>query len=87
MKGQVPLTALTATALSDYAGITGHLLAKGHARTSGASIIAGYLGDGQDAAAALARFAGRYADQTEQDHEAVVLAARSGRLPHLEIPV
>ena len=44
MKGTVPLDAIDAAALADYAGIVGHLLAKGHARTSGASMIAGYAG-------------------------------------------
>ena len=34
----------TAAALGDYAGICGYLLAKSHARTSGASMIAGYIG-------------------------------------------
>ncbi len=81
MKGTVPLNAITETALSDYAGIVGRLLAKGHARTSGASMIAGYLGDGQAAGEALAEFARRYADQTEADHAALVAAAKAGKLP------
>jgi hypothetical protein len=41
MKGAIPLDAIKAGALTDYARIVGHLLAKGHARTSGASMIAG----------------------------------------------
>ena len=81
MKGTVPLNAIRAEALSDYAGIVGRLLAKGHARTSGASMIAGYLGDGEAAGEALATFARRYADQTEEDHAALVSAAKTGKLP------
>ncbi|MEA4944163.1 MAG: DUF2252 domain-containing protein [Propionicimonas sp.] len=81
MKGTIPLDGLTATALADYAGIVGHLLAKGHARTSGASMIAGYLGGGGKAARAFSRFARLYADQTEADHAALVKAARTGRVP------
>ena len=81
MKGTVPLNAITESALSDYAGIVGRLLAKGHARTSGASMIAGYLGDGLAAGEALASFARRYADQTAADHAALVAAAKAGRLP------
>jgi uncharacterized protein (DUF2252 family) len=81
MKGTVPLDNLNATSLADYAGIVGHLLAKGHARTSGASMIAGYLGRGEKAAKAFSRFARLYADQTEADHAALVLAAREGRIP------
>ena len=44
MKGRIPLDAMDAAALTDYAGVVGQLLAKGHARTSGASMIAGYMG-------------------------------------------
>ena len=44
MKGTIPIDAMDAGALTDYARIVGHLLAKGHARTSGASMIAGYAG-------------------------------------------
>jgi len=81
MKGTVPLDAITAEALGNYAGIVGHLLAKGHARTSGASMISGYLGAGRAAAEALAAYARRYADQTEADHAAFTAAVRAGRLP------
>ncbi|MCA0295325.1 MAG: DUF2252 domain-containing protein [Actinobacteria bacterium] len=81
MKGTVPLNAIREEALSDYAGIVGRLLAKGHARTSGASMIAGYLGDGDAAGDAFARFARLYADQTEADWAALVAAAKAGRLP------
>ena len=44
MKGTVALDSIDAAALADYAGVVGHLLAKGHARTSGASMIVGYVG-------------------------------------------
>jgi len=81
MKGTVPLNAMTASALTDYSGIVGHLLAKGHARTSGASMIAGYLGESDSAGEALAAFARRYADQTEADHAALVAAAKQGLFP------
>ena len=81
MKGTIPLDAIDAAALSDYAGIVGHLLAKGHARTSGASMIAGYAGASDRLDQALARFARAYADQTEADHAKLVAAVRSGVLP------
>jgi uncharacterized protein (DUF2252 family) len=84
MKGTIPLDAIDAAALADYAGIVGHLLAKGHARTSGASMIAGYAGASDKLDRALARFARAYADQTEADHALLVKAARAGRLPVLE---
>lgn len=81
MKGTIPLDAMDADALIDYSGVVGQLLAKGHARTSGASMISGYLGRSERVEDALCVFARRYADQTEADHAALVVAVDSGRLP------
>jgi len=81
MKGTVALDSIDGAALADYAGIVGHLLAKGHARTSGASMIAGYCGRGDKLDVALARFARQYADQTEADHHALVKAVERGEMP------
>ncbi|WP_220458023.1 MULTISPECIES: DUF2252 domain-containing protein [unclassified Actinotalea] len=84
MKGTVPLDAIDAAALADYAGIVGHLLAKGHARTSGASMIAGYAGRSDKLDRAMVRFARAYADQTELDHAQLLRAVRRGALPAAE---
>ena len=81
MKGTVALDAIDGSALADYAGVVGHLLAKGHARTSGASMIAGYVGSSDKLDRALARFARLYADQTEADHATLVRAVERGVLP------
>ncbi len=81
MKGGVPLDNMPPASLIDYSGITGHLLAKGHARTSGASIISGYLGKKESAVDAFVAWARSYADQTEADHAELVAAIASGRLP------
>ncbi|ANY05600.1 DUF2252 domain-containing protein [Pseudonocardia sp. HH130630-07] len=80
MKGAIVPDTLDAPALADYADVCGKLLAKGHARTSGASMIAGYLGGGGRVADALCAFARSYADQTEADHDALLRAIRTGRL-------
>jgi len=81
MKGRIPLDAMDAAALTDYAGVVGQLLAKGHARTSGASMIAGYMGGSSRVDEALCTFARRYADQTEADHAALVAAVDRGSIP------
>ena len=81
MKGTVALDSIDAAALADYAAVVGHLLAKGHARTSGASMIVGYVGASDRLDVALARFARLYADQTEADHAALVKAADRGDIP------
>jgi hypothetical protein len=87
-KGAITLVGIDARALTSYAGICGYLLAKGHARTSGASMIAGYLGGGSRVREALCRFARAYADQTERDHadrapsvRRPVLTSPTGRSP------
>jgi uncharacterized protein (DUF2252 family) len=81
MKGTVALDSIDAAALADYAGVVGQLLAKGHARTSGASMISGYVGHGDPLDRAMVRFARAYADQTEADHAALVAAVKRGELP------
>jgi uncharacterized protein (DUF2252 family) len=81
MKGAITVEGMDGSALMDYARICGALLAKGHARTTGATVLSGYLGKGDVADRAFARFARAYADQTEADHEALLQAVRSGRVP------
>jgi uncharacterized protein (DUF2252 family) len=80
MKGAIKLHKIDDEARADYAAICGRLLAKGHARTSGASTIVGYLGRSDKVDVALCRFARAYADQTERDHEALVEAVAAGRV-------
>jgi uncharacterized protein (DUF2252 family) len=81
MKGAISVDSLDAAALTDYVGICGRLLAKGHARTSGASMIAAYVGGSERLDEALAGFARAYADQAERDHGRLVDAVARGRLP------
>ena len=80
MKGAISVDSLGPQALADYVQVCGRLLAKGHARTSGASMIAGYVGSGKKVDKAMCRFARDYADQTERDHERLLHAVTSGRL-------
>jgi uncharacterized protein (DUF2252 family) len=80
MKGAITVDGIDACALADYAGICGLLLAKGHARTSGASMIAGYLGSSDKLDRAMCRFARDYADQTERDYQALLAAVAQGVL-------
>ena len=81
MKGAVTVEGMDGSALMDYGRICGALLAKGHARSTGATMLSGYLGKGDVSDRAFARFACAYADQTEADHQALQQAVKSGRLP------
>jgi uncharacterized protein (DUF2252 family) len=81
MKGAITVEGIDATGLADYAGVCGFLLAKSHSRTSGASMIAGYIGTSDQVDQALCRFARDYADQTERDYQHLVTAVARGVLP------
>ena len=81
MKGAVTVEAMDGSALVDYGRICGALLAKGHARSNGATMLSGFLGKSDVADRAIARFARAYADQTEVDQQALQRAVKSGRLP------
>jgi hypothetical protein len=59
-------------ALGDYARLCGRTLARAHARTGDAAMIAGYIGRGSKMAEAIGCFSIAYAAQTEQDHAALV---------------
>ena len=79
-KGSVDPAALLPEQLDDYGRLTGALLARAHAHTADASLIAGYCGKGEELDEALAAFAVAYADRSEADHEELLAAIRSGRL-------
>jgi uncharacterized protein (DUF2252 family) len=66
-KGSIDLEDLAGGGLEAYAEVCGELLARGHARSGDPQILAGYIGDGDGFAEALAKFGSLYADQTEKD--------------------
>lgn len=78
-----PIKGMTAVQLKRYAEACGWTLARAHAKSGDAATISGYLGKGDNFDQAIGAFALAYADQTEQDHAALVEAVRSGRLEAL----
>jgi uncharacterized protein (DUF2252 family) len=64
----------------EYIELCGWALARAHARTGDPAKIAGYLGTKDVFDEAIVKFAARYADQTEKDHEAFRKAVRNGRI-------
>jgi uncharacterized protein (DUF2252 family) len=79
-KAKVEVTDLTGGALTRFALVTGEILGKAHARTGDAASIAGYCGRSDRLDRAVARFALRYADQTEKDYGLFRRAIRAGVL-------
>ncbi len=66
--------------LSEYAALCGRTLGRAHGRSADLAGLAGYLGQREGFAAAVAEFAQLYADQTERDWALFTAAIASGRL-------
>ncbi|NDV13067.1 DUF2252 domain-containing protein [Crenobacter caeni] len=67
-----------------FARNTGWALARAHARSGDAALIAGYIGKGGDLAEAIAEFAVDYAAQNTRDYQALRAAVLDGRIDYLE---
>jgi len=79
MKGSIPVEWLSGSAFSFYAHGCGAILARAHARTTDAAVIAGYCGKSAVLDDALALWAEAYANQTELDHAALAKAIKNDR--------
>jgi uncharacterized protein (DUF2252 family) len=66
--------------MDEYCGLCGWALALAHAKSGDPAMIAGYCGNSDALDDAIAKFALAYAKQTEQDHDALDKARRSGRI-------
>lgn len=82
MKGEVPFALLAGRPFVFFAWGYGSLLARAHARTGDAAAIAGYCGksDATGFDASVAGWAESYADQNQQDYDALKAAISEGRL-------
>jgi hypothetical protein len=65
--------------LVDYATMCGWALARAHAKSGDAAMIAGYLGSTEHFDDSLVQYAKAYADQAERDFAIFQAAVRSGR--------
>jgi Uncharacterized protein conserved in bacteria (DUF2252) len=63
-----------------YAGLCAWALARAHARSGDAAMIAGYMGASGTFDDAIGEFAMEYADQNERDYRGFVTAAKEGRV-------
>jgi uncharacterized protein (DUF2252 family) len=79
-KGAFVIDEMVPDGMALYGRLCGWTLARAHARSGDRVAIAGYLGRSDRFDQAIARFADAYAEQNEQDHEALLRAIRSGRL-------
>ncbi len=71
-KASIDMTKLQPQELAAYSELCGELLARGHARSGDARVVAGYLGNGKRFQEAIADFAAKYANQTVADWKMLV---------------
>ena len=83
MKGDMDIPGMKPRQLERYAALCGWALARAHARTGRAPLIAGYLGGSDRFDRAIESFSLAYADQSEDDHDRVARAVAEGALPSL----
>jgi uncharacterized protein (DUF2252 family) len=80
MKIKLLVELFTPSLMVQYAEYCGWALARAHARASQPALIAGYLGKGDQFDEAVADFATAYAEQNDRDYQAMLSAARQGRI-------
>lgn len=80
MKTSAIIEDFEAADLRAYGRVCGWALARAHARSGDAAMIAGYMGSSETFDTAMREFAVDYADQVQRDHRAFVKAVRQGRL-------
>lgn len=69
-----------ASFLGNYAEVCAETIARGHARSGDPVQIAAYIGKDGSFEEAVARFAMKYADQVELDHQRLLDAVKAGRI-------
>jgi uncharacterized protein (DUF2252 family) len=79
-KFSIEIQLLRPEGLQLYGALCGWTLARAHARSGDRIAIASYLGGSDAFDRAIAKFAAAYADQNERDYQALVDAAKSGRI-------
>ncbi|WP_194916226.1 DUF2252 domain-containing protein [Catenulispora rubra] len=78
MKGSANVPEMDKAMLRAYAELCGQTLARAHARSGDRVAISAYLGGGDSFDRAMGRWAVAYADQTREDHKALIDAIKTG---------
>jgi uncharacterized protein (DUF2252 family) len=80
MKMSVVIEDWDAGLLRQYGRMCAHALARAHARSGDAAMMAGYMGAGRSFDDAIMEFATEYSAQNRRDYRAFVRAIREGRI-------
>jgi uncharacterized protein (DUF2252 family) len=81
MKISPVIEIMNVDAMLRYADACGWALARAHAKSGDSAMIGGYLGTSGRFDEAMGRFALAYAKQNERDHDALLKAIRTGKIP------
>jgi uncharacterized protein (DUF2252 family) len=79
-KGSVDVEGMTPAGMDVWGRMCGWTLARAHARTGDRVVIASYLGKSERFDLAVTEFAVAYAQQNQQDYDALLAAVASGRI-------
>ena len=63
-----------------YTSLCGWALALAHAKSGDAAMLSGYMGNSEELDDAMVKFAFSYAQQNEKDYEALLKAAKKGKI-------
>ena len=66
--------------LPQYTALCGWALALAHAKSGDAAMLTGYMGNSEELDDAMVKFAFSYATQNEKDYDALVKAAKNGKI-------
>ncbi|MBV8282940.1 MAG: DUF2252 domain-containing protein [Candidatus Eremiobacteraeota bacterium] len=80
MKWALDVGSASRARLERYSRTCGATLARAHARSTDAAVLAGYLGRGDTFDEAMVEFAAAYADQAERDYAQLKAAAKAKRI-------
>ncbi len=87
MKGSVETKGMSPKVFGQYAGACALSLARAHAQSVNASILRGYVGNGDAVSAAVLDWSYAYAEKTLDDFHQLKAAAKAGHIPVADDPL
>ncbi|MGB8387149.1 DUF2252 domain-containing protein [Mycobacterium sp.] len=87
MKGSVETEGMSPKVFGQYVGACALALARAHAQSVNASMLRGYVGNGDAVSAAILDWSYTYADKTLDDFHQLKAAAKAGQIPVADNPL
>jgi uncharacterized protein (DUF2252 family) len=87
MKGTIETEGMSPTAFGQYVGACALSLARGHAQSANASMLRGYVGNGDTVSAAILDWSYAYADKSLDDFHQLLAAAKAGEIEVADDPL